>query len=394
MDDLRVPFLDLSEVHAECGVQLTEATARVIASNSFILGREVEQFESDWAGYCEVGYAIGVGNGLDALHLILRALDVGPGDEVIVPANTFIATWLAVTMCGAKPISVEPNRDTFNIDPSLVEGAVTARTKAIIAVHLYGQPADIDALAKIAQKNGIYLVEDAAQAHGATYQGRKIGGHSAAAAWSFYPGKNLGALGDAGAVTTNNETIANKIRVLRNYGSKIKYEHLLQGVNSRLDEIQAAALSAKLPHLDEWNERRTEVARSYNEALAPLVGGLDGPGSCQLLSVPVIREWADSVWHLYVIRVSNRDRAIAFYSARGVETSIHYPMRPFRQAAFVDGQESISERSQFDDSEQLLSLPMGPHLKQGQVDQVIAASKELFRGALEMRSNTNGVTDG
>ncbi|NQV73041.1 DegT/DnrJ/EryC1/StrS family aminotransferase [bacterium] len=394
MNDARVPFLDLSELHAECGDQLAAATARVIASNSFILGKDVEQFESDWAGYCGVRYAVGIGNGLDALHLILRALDVGPGDEVIVPANTFIATWLAVTMCGAKPISVEPDRDTFNIDPSLVEGAVTARTKAIIAVHLYGQPADIDALSKIAQKNGIYLVEDAAQAHGATYQGRKIGGHSAAAAWSFYPGKNLGALGDAGAVTTNNETIANKIRVLRNYGSKVKYEHLLQGVNSRLDEIQAAALSAKLPHLDEWNQRRTEVARSYNEALVPLVGALDGPGSCQLLSVPVIREWAVSVWHLYVIRVSNRDRAIEFYSARGVETSIHYPIRPYRQTAFANSQESITELSQCDDSHQLLSLPMGPHLKRAQVDQVIAASKELFSGALELRLNTNGVTDG
>ncbi|MDA8580151.1 DegT/DnrJ/EryC1/StrS family aminotransferase [Pontimonas sp.] len=394
MNKARVPFLDLSELHAECSEQLAEATNRVISSNSFILGKEVEQFESDWARYCGVGCAIGVGNGLDALHLILRALDVGPGDEVIVPANTFIATWLAVTMCGASPVSVEPDRDTFNIDPNLVEHAVTARTKAIIAVHLYGQPADVDALAKIAQKNGIYLVEDAAQAHGAKHKGRRIGGHSAAAAWSFYPGKNLGALGDAGAVTTNNEALANKIRVLRNYGSAVKYEHLLQGFNSRLDEIQAAALSAKLPHLDDWNERRTEVARSYNEALAPLVGALDRPGSCALLSVPAIREWAVSAWHLYVIRVSNRDRAIEFYSARGVETSIHYPIRPSRQAAFADRQESTTERSQFDDSDQLLSLPMGPHLNQRQVDQVIAASKELFSGARESRLNTKGITDG
>lgn len=392
MNKVSVPFLDLSGLHAECSDQLAEATDRVISSNSFILGKEVEQFESDWARYCGVGFAIGVGNGLDALHLILRALDVGPGDEVIVPANTFIATWLAVTMCGASPVSVEPDRDTFNINPSLAERAVTARTKAIIAVHLYGQPADVDALAKIAEKNGLYLVEDAAQAHGAKHRGRRIGGHSAAAAWSFYPGKNLGALGDAGAVTTNNETIANKIRVLRNYGSAVKYEHLLQGFNSRLDEIQAAALSAKLPHLDDWNERRTEVARLYDEALAPLVGVV-GEG-CQLLSIPVTREWAISVWHLYVIRVSNRDRAIDFYSARGVETSIHYPIRPFRQAAFANSQESITELAHFDDSHQLLSLPMGPHLKRAQVDQVIAASKELFSGALEFGLNTNGVADG
>jgi dTDP-4-amino-4,6-dideoxygalactose transaminase len=358
--------------------ELVAATARVVESNNFILGSEVEGFEAAWADYCEVSHAIGVGNGLDALHLILRALEIGPGDEVIVPANTFIATWLAVTMCGAMPVSVEPDPESFNLDPRIVENAVTERTKAIIAVHLYGQPADLDALGEITRKRGIHLVEDAAQAHGATYKGRKIGGHSVAAAWSFYPGKNLGALGDAGAVTTNDGEIADKIRVLRNYGSRVKYEHLLQGVNSRLDEIQAAALSVKLPLLDQWNARRTEVAHAYNEGLESLVGGGSAGESCRLLSIPVVREWAVSVWHLYVIRVSHRDAAMDFFSDRGIETSIHYPMRPDQQGAFSSSKNSTLERSETDDSHQLLSLPIGPHLQRFQVDQVIAASRELF----------------
>ena len=375
---VRVPFLDLGVQHAELLGQLKAATERVVESSNFILGAEVERFESAWAGYCDVQHAIGVGNGLDALHLILRALGIGPGDEVIVPANTFIATWLAVTMCGAVPISVEPDIDTFNMDPRMVEGAVTDKTKAIIAVHLYGQPADLDALADIAAKRSIHLVEDAAQAHGATYKGRKIGGHSVAAAWSFYPGKNLGALGDAGAVTTNNPEIAGKIRILRNYGSRVKYEHLMPGVNSRLDEIQAAALSVKLDLLDRWNARRAEVAASYNGALAPLVseGGMGGP--CELLSIPVVRQWASPVWHLYVIRVADRAAAIKFFSERGIDTSIHYPIRPDQQVAFSVGEGSDKTTSENDDSHQLLSLPMGPHLNPAQVDAVIEACKELF----------------
>lgn len=378
---VRVPFLDLGPQHAELQRQLSSATKRVVESNNFILGAEVGWFESAWADYCDVDHAIGVGNGLDALHLILRALDIGPGDEVIVPANTFIATWLAVMMCGAVPISVEPDRETFNLDPSLVGNAVTPKTKAIIAVHLYGQPADLDALEDIAKKRGIHLVEDAAQAHGATYKGRKIAGHSVAAAWSFYPGKNLGALGDAGAVTTNNQELADKIRMLRNYGSRVKYEHLMPGVNSRLDEIQAAALSVKLPLLDRWNARRAEVAGAYTEALAPLVSESHKGGLCQLLSIPVVRQWAIPVWHLYVVRVSNRLAAINFFSERGIETSIHYPIRPGQQAAFTVGENSNKTPSENDDSHQVLSLPMGPHLTRAQVDAVIAVSKELFASA-------------
>ena len=378
---VRVPFLDLGVQHAQLQRQLRAATKRVVESNTFILGAEVSRFESAWADYCDVDHAIGVGNGLDALHLILRALDIGPGDEVIVPANTFIATWLAVTMCGAVPVSVEPDRETFNMNPSLVDSAVTKKTRVIIAVHLYGQPADLDALGDIARRRGIHLVEDAAQAHGAIYKGRKIGGHSVAAAWSFYPGKNLGALGDAGAVTTNNEEIADKIRILRNYGSRIKYEHLMPGVNSRLDEIQAAALSVKLPLLDRWNARRAEVAGSYDAALAPLVSEDSKGESCQLLSIPVVRHGGISVWHLYVIRVSHRDAAIKFFSKRGIETSIHYPIRPDQQAAFGVGRNSSKTRLENDDSHQLLSLPMGPHLNRVQVGEVIAASIELFGSA-------------
>jgi len=378
VSEVRVPFLDLSSPHAELRGELVAATARVVESNNFILGREVEGFEAAWSEYCGVANAIGVGNGLDALHLILRALEIGPGDEVIVPSNTFIATWLAVTMCGAVPVSVEPERDTFNLNPGLVDNAVTERTKAIIAVHLYGQPADLDALGEVAKRRGIHLVEDAAQAHGATYKGRRIGGHSTAAAWSFYPGKNLGALGDAGAVTTNHRAVAEKIRILRNYGSRVKYEHLLQGVNSRLDEIQAAVLSAKLPLLDEWNARRTAVARAYDRALHPLVSDGSVGDLCRLLSVPTIRDWAVSAWHLYVIRVSHRDEARDFFSDRGIETAIHYPIRPDQQGAFSSPHNSSQARSATDDSDQLLSLPIGPHLQRDQVDEVISASQELF----------------
>ena len=285
---------------------------------------------------------------------------------------------LAVTMCGAVPVSVESDYETFNLNPSLVDEAVTDKTKAIIAVHLYGQPADLDALSEIATRHGIHLVEDAAQAHGATYKGRRIGGHSVAAAWSFYPGKNLGALGDAGAVTTRDPEIADKIRMLRNYGSRIKYEHLLPGVNSRLDEIQAAALSEKLPLLDEWNARRISVARAYGAAFGPLVREAADNESCQLLSIPVAREWATPVWHLYVIRVSNRNTAMEFLSGRGIETSIHYPTRPDQQGAFNLGSTRATARASADDSHQLLSLPIGPHLSEAQVDEVVTACEEVF----------------
>jgi len=351
---------------------------RVLDSNRFVLGQEVEVFESAWAKYCDVAHAVGVGNGLDALHLVLRAIGVGPGDEVIVPANTFIATWLAVTMCGATPVSVEPDSETFNIDPGLIRDAVTSRTKAIIAVHLYGQPADLDELKAVSTELGISLVEDAAQAHGALYKGKRIGGHGVAVAWSFYPGKNLGALGDGGAVTTNDRELAEGIRLLRNYGSPAKYEHAVRGVNSRLDEIQAAILLEKLKVLDEWNGRRASIAQSYTAALQPFVDKENRSGACRLLSLPIVPSWAKPVWHLYVIRLAPRDGFVSYLSAQGIETSIHYPIPPASQAAYknfeVGPMAGLSDRS----AGELVSLPIGPHLNQQQVALVIAACKNFF----------------
>ena len=376
--DIRVPFLDLAPPHQEIRSELLGAMTRVLDSNRFVLGHEVEVFESAWAKYCDVAHAVGIGNGLDALHLILRAIGVGPGDEVIVPANTFIATWLAVTMCGATPVSVEPDPDTFNIDPRLIRDAVTSRTKAIIAVHLYGQPADLDELLALSTELGISLVEDAAQAHGALYKGKRIGGHGVAAAWSFYPGKNLGALGDGGAVTTNDPGLAEKVRLLRNYGSAAKYEHSVQGINSRLDELQAAVLSEKLRVLDEWNGRRASIAEAYTAALEPLVGKGEGSSEGRLLSVPMVPSWAKPVWHLYVIRVAQRDEFVSYLSAQGIETSIHYPIPPASQDAYNDL--AIGSKSGFSGrtAGELLSLPIGPHLSEEQVARVISVCRNSF----------------
>jgi dTDP-4-amino-4,6-dideoxygalactose transaminase len=261
-----------------------------------ILDEEVEAFESEWAAYCEAKYAVGFANGLDALHLALRALDVGPGDEVIVPSNTFIATWLAVSQCGATPVPVEPDHATYNINPALIEAAITPRTKVILPVHLYGQPADMDPILAIARKHNLRVLEDAAQAHGARYKGKRIGAHGDVVAWSFYPGKNFGALGDGGAITSNDPQIADRIRVLGNYGSRVKYLNEVQGYNSRLDPIQAAALRVKLKSMDTWNKRRAEIASRYQI-------GLKNTG----LTLPVVPDWAEPLWHLYVVQKPQRD---------------------------------------------------------------------------------------
>jgi len=378
---IRVPFLDLAPPHQEIRSELLDAMTRVLDSNRFVLGQEVEVFESTWAKYCDVAHAVGIGNGLDALHLILQAIGVGPGDEVIVPANTFIATWLAVTMCGATPVPVEPNPETFNIDPGLIRDAVTSRTKAIIAVHLYGQPADLDELVAISTELGISLVEDAAQAHGALYKGKKIGGHGVAAAWSFYPGKNLGALGDGGAVTTNDPGLAEKVRLLRNYGSAAKYEHSVQGINSRLDELQAAVLSEKLRVLDEWNGRRASIAEAYTTALEPLVGKVEGSNGGRLLSLPVVPIWAKPVWHLYVIRVEQRDDFVSYLLSQGIETSIHYPIPPASQDAYKELARGLKSGFSVRTAGELVSLPIGPHLNQVQVDSVLAACQNFFGGS-------------
>ena len=291
-----VPFLDLKAPHQELKRDLDAAFTRVLDSGWYILGGELEAFEAEFAEYCGVNYCVGVGNGLDALHLLLIAYGIGRGDEVIVPANTFIATWLAVTYCGASPVPVEPNVDTYNIDPLAIEAAITPRTAAIIPVHLYGQTADMDAINLIASKYGLAVIEDAAQAQGARYRGQPACSLGDAAATSFYPGKNLGALGDGGAVLTKDKAISDKVLRLRNYGSSVKYQHESIGYNSRLDELQAAFLRVKLKQVDRWNKCRREIGSLYTRELA-------GCG----LKLPLVPEWANPVWHLYVVQTGQRD---------------------------------------------------------------------------------------
>jgi dTDP-4-amino-4,6-dideoxygalactose transaminase len=347
-----IPFLDVAAAYAELQDALDEAVGRVMASGQFILGPDVTAFEEEFAAYCETRYAIGVGSGLDALRLILVGYGIGRGDEVIVPSNTFIATWLAVSQAGATPVPVEPDIATHNITAEIVEAAITPSTKAIMPVHLYGQPADLDGIAALADERAIRLIEDAAQAHGARYRGRRCGGLGDAAGFSFYPGKNLGAMGDAGAVTTDDDALAERVRMLRNYGSRVKYHHDLAGLNSRLDSLQAAVLRIKLRHLDEWNERRRAVAARYLEELA----GVDG------LVLPEIPDFAEPVWHLFVVRHPQRDALQQRLAKAGVDTIIHYPIPPHLTGAYAKGAADchlpVAERL----AGEVLSLPMGPHL--------------------------------
>jgi dTDP-4-amino-4,6-dideoxygalactose transaminase len=358
-----VPFLSLAAAYEELQLEIESAVLASMRTGWYILGPEVEALEADFATYCDASHCIGVASGLDALHLALHAMDVGPGDEVIVPSNTYIATWLAVSQCGATPVPVEPDEATYNIDPGLIEAAITPRTKVILPVHLYGQPADLDPILAIARKHGLKVLEDAAQAHGARYKGKRIGGHGDAVAWSFYPGKNLGALGDGGAVTTNDPEMADRVRVLRNYGSRVKYVNDVQGYNSRLDPIQAAVLGVKLRHLDNWNDRRKVLARRYSEALA---------GS--QYDLPHVPKWADPVWHLYVIRTPRRDALQGFLTERRIGTLAHYPIPPHLQQAYAElshkrGGFPISETM----ADEVLSLPLGPHLTSEDQNKVIAA---------------------
>lgn len=348
---LKVPFLDLQAAYLELESEIKEATNRVLSSGCYILGPEVEAFEKEFANYCQAEHCVGVANGLDALILALRAMGIGAGDEVIVPSNTYIATWLAVSHCGAIPVPVEPDKKTYNIDSRLIESAITAKTKAIIPVHLYGQPTDLDPILEIAKKYDLKVLEDAAQCHGAKYRGKRIGSHGDAVAWSFYPGKNLGALGDGGAVTSNNPEIANKIKILRNYGSEKKYYNEVIGCNSRLDPIQAAILRVKLKYLDEWNHRRSNIANTYIKAL----GSND-------ITLPFVLESTEPVWHLFVVQVSEREKLITKLSHRGIDTLIHYPVPPHKQKAYLNGFAKhslpIAERL----SKAIVSLPIGPHL--------------------------------
>ncbi|MCC7040805.1 MAG: DegT/DnrJ/EryC1/StrS family aminotransferase [Burkholderiales bacterium] len=356
-----IPFLDLKAPHVELRAEIDAAIARVLDSGWYILGPEVEVFEAEFAAYCQVDHAVGVANGLDALHLALRAMDIGPGDEVIVPSNTYIATWLAVSQCGALPVPVEPVEATHNLDPARIEAALTRRTKAILPVHLYGQPADLDPILAIARSHGLRTLEDGAQAHGARYKGRRIGGHGDAVAWSFYPGKNLGALGDGGAVTTNDPELAQRLRVLRNYGSQVKYVNEVQGWNSRLDPLQAAVLRVKLAHLDAWNARRAALARLY-------LDGLAGTG----LVLPAVPEWADPAWHLFVVRHPRRDALQQALADAGIGTLIHYPIPPHKQQAYAEaGFASDAFPLACTLADQVLSLPMGPQLSFGAATRVI-----------------------
>lgn len=360
-----IPFLDLRAAYSVLQTEIDAAVQRVLASGWYIQGQEVETFERAYAKYCEAAHCVGVANGLDALTLALRALDVGPGDEVIVPSHTFIATWLAVSAVGATPIPVEPDETTYNVDPARVSEAITQRTRAIIAVHLYGQPADLDPLLELAQKHNLALLEDAAQAHGASYKDRRIGAHGDVACWSFYPGKNLGALGDGGAVTTNRADIAEKIRVLGNYGSRQKYVNEEQGTNSRLDPLQAAALAVKLDHLDAWTARRREIADHYSRRLQGVV-------------TPVVPAWADPVWHLYVVQHPKRDALMAKLAEEGINTLIHYPIAPHRQQAYAAlgygaGAFPIAEAL----ADNMLSLPIGPQMPDADVDKVIEIANKV-----------------
>ena len=356
-----IAFLDVLAACAELRPQIDAAIARVLQSGCYIGGEEVERFETDWAAFCETRQAVGVGNGLDALRLALLALEIGPGDEVIVPSNTFIATWLAVAQVGAAVVPVEPDALTCNLDATRIEAAITSRTRAIMPVHLYGQPADLDPIMAIARRHGLRVIEDAAQAHGARYRGRRIGAHGDAVAWSFYPGKNLGAIGDGGAITTDDAELADRLRQLRNYGSSTRYVHEMAGMNSRLDPIQAAVLSVKLAHLDEWNARRSLIAARYRDGLAD-----------SGLALPQVPPWAEPVWHLFVARHPERDALRERLAAAGIGTLIHYPTPPHRQGAFASMAGlslPISEQMH----REVFSLPIGPHLKPDEADRVIEA---------------------
>ena len=363
-----IPFLDLKSINLAYEQGLNAAFARVLNSGWYVMGEELKAFEQEFATYCEVPHAIGVSNGLDALHLILRAYGISAGDEVIVPANTYIATWLAATYAGATPVPVEPVEGTYNIDPAQIEAAITPKTRAIIAVHLYGQPADMDPIMAIAEKHGIKVIEDAAQAHGALYKGRRVGNLGHAAGFSFYPGKNLGAIGDAGAVTTADADLAAKIRMLLNYGSRVKYHNEVKGYNCRLDELQAALLRVKLPHLDAENGRRREVAVRYQDAFKNLPIG-----------VPQLMDGVESAWHLFVIRTEGRAALQAKLTENGIGTMIHYPIPPHLQPAYRDlgfqkGAFPISEQIH----EEVLSLPIGPTISDDEVDQVIKKVTSLL----------------
>jgi dTDP-3-amino-3,4,6-trideoxy-alpha-D-glucose transaminase len=366
---MTIPFLDMKSVYDELKPGLDAAYERVMRSGWFVLGKEVEAFEAEYATYCGARHCIGLGNGLEALELVLRGWDIGAGDEVIVPSNTYIATWLAVTAVGAKVVPVEPTPAGPNIDPERLAAAITPRTRAIMPVHLYGEPADMDAIMVLASKHGIKVVEDVAQAQGSKVRGRRAGSLGHAGAHSFFPTKNIGAAGDGGAVTTDDGKLADRLRVLRNYGSRVKYVNLERGYNSRLDELQAALLRVKLPKLDEWNDRRRKLAARYHDKLAGIPS----------LGLPRAPQWAEPVWHLYVVRTERRAELQAALDKAGIGWLIHYPIPPHLQQAYADlglpqGSFPLAEKL----ADTVLSLPIGPHVPLEAVDDVAAVVRRTL----------------
>jgi len=363
---LRVPFVDLAAQYATIEDQVGKAMASVLRRTNFILGQDVDLFEKEFAAFCEVEHAIGVDTGTSALELILRACDIGPGDEVITVVNTFIATTLAISYAGAVPVLVDADPQTYNIDVSKLEEAITPRTKAIIPVHLYGQPADMDPIMEIAQRHGLKVIEDACQAHGARYKGRRAGSLGHAAAFSFYPAKNLGAYGDGGIIVTDDEQVDQRVRMLRNYGQREKYNHLVCGFNRRLDTLQAAVLRVKLGYLDEWNDARRRHAGRYKQLLASTP-----------LALPPEADYAESVYHLYVVRTDNREVFMDYMQEQEISTGIHYPIPVHLQPAYQElgygkGDFPVSERY----AEQIVSLPMYPELTPEFIDHVAEAIEQ------------------
>lgn len=363
---MKIPFVDLQAQYRSIKDQADAAVLAVMARGDYILGGAVSEFERAFADYCEADYAVGVDSGYSALELALLAYDIGPGDEVITAANTFIATTLAISNCGAKPVLVDIDPDTYNIDPQKIEAAITPATRAIMPVHLYGQPADMDPILEIAQRHNLIVIEDAAQAAGARYKGRKIGGIGHAAGFSFYPGKNLGAYGDAGAVVTNDPAVADKVRLLRNIGQRVKYHHDVKGFNHRLDTMQAAVLQVKLPYLDGWNEQRRRAAATYERLLAGLP-----------IVTPSVLDEVEHIYHLYVVRLENREALQEALQDAGVATGLHYPVPIHLQPAYQElgykrGDFPITEAY----AETILSLPIFPELD----DQKVAYVVDLIQG--------------
>jgi dTDP-4-amino-4,6-dideoxygalactose transaminase len=378
MSDIKVPFQDFRAPYHELKEEFDAAYHRFMESGWFVLGKETAAFEDEYAVYCEAAHCVGVANGLEALHLALRAMGISAGDEVIVPSNTYIATWLAVTQAGAVPVPVEPDPATFNIDLARIEEAISPRTKAILGVNLYGQPCDYDAILKIARKHGLKFAIDNAQAHGARYKGRRVGGLADIECHSFYPSKNLGAYGEAGAITTNDAALADKVRVLRNYGSHVRYHNEVPGYNSRIDELQAAFLRVKLRKLDEWNDRRSAVAQQYLEQLSDLSSQILSYSGFQLL--PAVPIWASPVWHLFVIRHPQRDDLQQHLADRGIQTIVHYPIPPHLSGAYSHS-ELKTKNPKFPLAEKLanevVSLPIGPHCPPEHVAEVCRALRSF-----------------